>query len=258
LTAGRVLHDRDIVIVIAVEDSHASAATLRVVGMVAGCIQGDCRKIEMAGHSCSLDGIHRHGSTSLRLSLRYVALRAGLSPCSWIETQSGLNHQVLLCDRGCPYSAVETSGQVIAADLVRSEVAFLSRRGGLDESLCYNLLLPSSGACFRVPHCGQTCNLARQENSGSCLFGILPLGNDGDMWLVRPLSCMVCPRAAHAECLLAGSQYCSEIQAIATAVDGENGSVESTDASQPHWRLVAQVLATWHEVLLGRGAETAG
>jgi hypothetical protein len=37
-----------------------------------------------------------------------------------------------------------------------------------------------------------------------------------------------------------------------------NGSVESTDASQPHWRLVAQVLATLREVLLSRDAEAAG
>jgi hypothetical protein len=92
LTAGRVLHDRDIAIV--VKDSHASAATLRVVGMMAGYIQGDCRMTGMAGHSCSLDDIHRHGSTSLGLSPRYVALRVGLSPCSWIETQSGPNRQV--------------------------------------------------------------------------------------------------------------------------------------------------------------------
>jgi hypothetical protein len=147
---------------------------------------------------------------------------------------------------------------VIAVGPVRSELAFLSRRGGLAESLCYNLLLPSSDACFRVPHCDQTCNIGRQEKYGSCLFGILPLGNGGDMWLLRPPSCMVCPQAAPAECLLAGSQYYSEIRAIATAVGGVNGSVESTDASQPHWRLVAQVLATLREVLLGRGAETAG
>jgi hypothetical protein len=147
---------------------------------------------------------------------------------------------------------------VIAINLVRSEVAFLSRRGGLVESLCYNPFLPSVGACFRVPHYGQTCTLGRQEKYGSCLFGILPSENGGDMWLLPPPSCMVCPQAAPADCLLAGSQYYSEIRAIATAVGGLNGSVESTDASQPHWRLVAQVLATLREVLLSRGAEAAG
>jgi hypothetical protein len=92
LIAGHVLHGRDIVIV--VKDSHASAATLHVVGMMAGCIQGGCRMTGMAGHSYSLDDNYRHGSTSLGLSLRYVALRAGLSPCSWIATQSGPNRQV--------------------------------------------------------------------------------------------------------------------------------------------------------------------
>jgi len=50
---------------------------------------------------------------------------------------------------------------------------------------------------------------------------------------------MVFPRAAYAECLLAGSQYYSEIRVIATE-DGVENAV-STDAAQPHWRLVLRV-----------------
>ena len=63
---------------------------------------------------------------------------------------------------------------------------------------------------------------------------------------------MIFLQAAPAEYLLSRSQYYSGIQAIATE-DGVENAV-STDASQPQWRLVAQVLATWRVGLWGRGA----
>lgn len=80
------------------------------------------------------------------------------------------------------------------------------------------------------------------------------------MWLLRPLSCMVFPRAASAECLLDGSQYYSGTPIRATSIADGDGSwnAVSTDASRPHWRLVAQVLATLRVVRRVRGAETAG
>lgn len=75
---------------------------------------------------------------------------------------------------------------------------------------------------------------------------------------LRPLSCTIFHPAARAENLLAGSQYYSENRAILTVVGDESGNAVSTDASWPHWRLVAQVLATLRVVLRGCGAELAG
>ena len=75
---------------------------------------------------------------------------------------------------------------------------------------------------------------------------------------LRPLSCTIFLPAARAENLLAGRQYYSENRATVTVVGDESGNAVSTDASQPHWRLVAQVLATLRVVLRGCDAELAG
>jgi len=127
---------------------------------------------------------------------------------------------------------------VSVEDRGRSQVG-LGCRQNLARSLCCSLSLPNHVACSRGPHHVQTCTHGTQGKHESCLVGSLPLENDGGMWIRRPLSCMVFPRAAYAECLLAGSQYYSEIRVIATE-DGVENAV-STDAAQPHWRLVLRV-----------------
>ena len=111
--------------------------------------------------------------------------------------------------------------------------------------------LPNCVVCFHVPRHVPTCTPGMKATDGSCLAGSPPLENGGGRWLLRPLSCMIFPPAARAENLLSRSQYCSEIQAIASE-DGVGNAV-GTDASQPHC-LDAQVLATWAVVLRGRDA----
>lgn len=120
------------------------------------------------------------------------------------------------------------------------------RRQNFVLSLGCILPLPNCVACSHVPRHVPTCTHGTKAKRESCLVGSLLLENGGDMWPLRPLSCMTFPPAAPAENLLSRSQYCSEIRAIATE-DGVGNAV-STDASLPHC-LVAQVLATWAVVL---------
>lgn len=159
--------------------------------------------------------------------------------------------------RDCPYSGLETVAWALVVNHGRSELVLPESKEALAESSYCSRYLPSPDICFRVLHHGP-CSLEERAKYACCLVGSLPGGSGGGMYPLRPLFCMFYPPAARAENLLAGSQYCSENREIVTVAGDESGIVVSTDASQPHWRLVAQVLATLRVVLRGYGAELAG
>lgn len=125
----------------------------------------------------------------------------------------------------------------------RVAVILLRRKDILDGSCVCIPLPPSGDGCVHCVPRGQTCTLELEAKIGN-LFACDPPSTSNHGASLLPLLRVVFLRTAAAGVLLSEIQYCSETRSIAIDGGGGSGSAVSRDASQPRWRLDAQVLAT--------------